>query len=227
MSAAAAAAQPKAEKEAAEAVPVVKGKKKLVIVIAAVAALVLAGGGGAAFYVMKKRAAAAAAAAEGDDGQAAGGDAHEAHVPKADLKHAPTFVPLDLFTVNLADRDAERYAQVGITLELLDAKAGDLLKAYMPAIRNNILLVLASKTAGQLMDHEGKLQLAAEIRAATLKPLGYVIAVPRPAATAAAGADKGDAKLDATPPKPIVKPAIEEDPDIPVRAVHFSNFIIQ
>jgi flagellar FliL protein len=228
MSAAAAAAQPKAEKEAADAVPVVKGKKKLVIIIAAVAALVLAAGGGGAFYIMKKRAAAAAAAsAEGEDSQAASSDAHDAHAPKADLKHAPTFVPLDLFTVNLADRDAERYAQVGITLELLDAKAGDLLKAYMPAIRNNILLVLASKTAGQLMDHEGKLQLAAEIRAATLKPLGYVIAVPRPAAAAAAGADKGDVKLDAKPPKPVMKPAIEEDPDTPVRAVHFSNFIIQ
>ena len=30
----------------------------------------------------------------------------------------PAFVPLDPFTVNLADREAERYAQVGITLEL-------------------------------------------------------------------------------------------------------------
>ncbi|MCK7493223.1 MAG: flagellar basal body-associated FliL family protein [Comamonadaceae bacterium] len=27
-------------------------------------------------------------------------------------------MPLDPFTVNLADRDAERYAQVGITLEV-------------------------------------------------------------------------------------------------------------
>ena len=81
-------------------------------------------------------------------------------------------MPLDPFTVNLADREAERYAQVGMTLELADAKAGDLLKAYMPAIRNNILLVLAGKTAGQLMEHDGKVQLAGEVRAAALQAVG-------------------------------------------------------
>jgi len=236
MSAAAAAASPKAEKEAAEVVPVKKGKKKL-IVIAAVVALVLAGAGGAAFYVIKKRAAAAAAAAaaaEGEDGAAAAKDEHEVPAAKADLKHAPTFVPLDMFTVNLADRDAERYAQIGITLELVDAHAGDLLKAYMPAIRNNILLVLAGKTASQLMDHDGKLQLAAEIRAATLKPLGFIVAVPKPAAAEPAvdpgeakDGSKGEAKADAKPARKKAMPVVEDDPDIPVRAVHFSNFIIQ
>ena len=44
------------------------------------------------------------------------------------------------FTVNLADRDAERYAQLGVTLELDDTKTGDLVKAYMPAIRNKTVL---------------------------------------------------------------------------------------
>ena len=37
---------------------------------------------------------------------------------KHDPKAVPTFVPLDPFTVNLADRDADRYAQIGVTLEL-------------------------------------------------------------------------------------------------------------
>jgi flagellar protein FliL len=194
-----------------DAVPVVpaKGKKKLIVIGAALAVL-LAGGGGGAFFVMKKRAAAAAAAAE-EDGGAGAADKHEEKIAKADLKHAPTFVPLDPFTVNLADREAERYAQVGMTLELTDAKAGDLLKAYMPAIRNNILLVLAGKTAAQLVEHEGKMQLAAEVRAAALKPLGYTVKLPAAAAPGALGkaaADQGD-----------------EAP--PIRAVHFSNFIIQ
>ena len=170
------------------------GSKKKLIVIGAVLALWLAGGGGAAVFLMKKRAAAAAAAAE--DGAEA--EAEVAAVLKADLKSAPTFVPLDPFTVNLADRDAERYAQVGVTLELADPKAGDLLKAYMPAIRNNILLALASKQAADLIDHEGKLRLAAEIRAAAVKPLGYSL-----------GSKPGD------------------DAEAPIRAVHFSNFIVQ
>ncbi len=184
------------------AAPTKSGKKKLILIAAALAVL-LAGAGGAAFFVMKKRAAAAAAAAEeGGDGAA---DKHEEKLVKADVKHAPTFVPRDPFTVNLADREAERYAQIGMTFELADAKNSDLLKAYMPAIRNNILLVLAGKTAGQLMAHEGKVQLASEVRAAALKPLGYTV------------------KADAASAKP--KTADEED--APIRAVHFSNFIIQ
>jgi flagellar FliL protein len=225
----------------AEAVPVnAVGKKKKLIVIGAVAlAVLLAGGGGAAFWWTKKRAAAAAEAAaeqgeSGDDEKHAKDD----ELPKADLKHAPTFVPLDPFTVNLADRDAERYAQVGITLELADAKGGDLLKAYMPAIRNNILLTLAGKTAAQLIEHEGKIQLALEIRAAALKPLGYRVELPAaPAAAATSGAadaehdetdDEAEAKPAAKPAKKKSKPKDDHaDDDVPIRAVHFSNFIIQ
>jgi flagellar FliL protein len=169
------------------------GKKKLIVIVAAVLAVLLAGGGGAAYFMMKKKAAEAAAAAEDEEGET-----KAKAVAKPDAKSAPTFVPLDPFTVNLADRDAERYAQVGMTLELADPKAGDLLKAYMPVIRNNILLALASKNAAQLMDHDGKVQLAVEVRAAALKPLGYALDQ---------GAGKGD--------------------EPPIRAVHFSNFIIQ
>ena len=179
MSAAPAAVAPP---DMADAVPVNKGKRKKLILIAAVLALLLAAGGGAAVWIMKKRAAAAAAAA-GEDGVA---EVVEAKPAKAELKNAPTFVPLDPFTVNLADREAERFAQVGITLELTDAKAGELLKAYMPAIRNNILLALGSKTAAQLIERDGKLRLAAEIRSEALRPLGYELAVPAPAAAGAA-----------------------------------------
>jgi flagellar FliL protein len=198
---AAAAAPEDPSADAAPAKTRLTGKKKLLILIAGVLVLLAAGGGGAAWYVMKKRAAAAAAAAE-EGGEAA---THEEQVVRPSVKSAPVFMPLDPFTVNLADRDAERYAQVGMTLELADAKAGDLLKAYMPAIRNNILLTLASKTAGDLMDHEGKVRLAYEVRASALKPLGYTIA---PAGSSqASAADQEDAP--------------------PIRAVHFSNFIIQ
>lgn len=209
----AAAASKAAPPDAAVAAP--RGKKKaMLMMIVGLAVLLLVGGGSAAFYVMKQRAAAAAAAAaeeEDEDGTAAKDAGHGAKTAKADLKSAPTFVALDPFTVNLADRDAERYAQVGMTLELIDQKSGDLLKAYMPAIRNNILLVLAGKTAGELMDHEGKLLLAAQVRAAALKPLGYE--VPAPAAAASA---------PAKPKKPV-----DDGDEPPVRAVHFSNFIIQ
>ena len=191
-----------------EAVPASRGKKKKLIVIGAALAVLLAAGGGGGVYWFKKRAAAAAAAAAADgesDGETEK-EAPEAKLGKADLKHAPTFVPLDPSTGNLADREAERYAQVGITLELSNAKAGDLLKAYMPAIRNNILLALGSKSAAQLIERDGKVRLAEEIRREALRPLGFN--VPAGAAKRAAEAD-------------------HDDDEIPIRAVHFSNFIIQ
>ena len=198
---------------ATDAVPVNKGKKKKLILIGAAVAVLLAVAGGAATYVYKKRAAAAATAAatEGEDGAPA--EVAPVKTVKADLKHAPTFVPLDPFTVNLADRESERYAQVGITLELADAKAADLLKAYMPAIRNNILLALGGKTATQLMERDGKLRLAAEIRREALRPLGYEIDAPAPAASGA--------------PARKLPTADDDDEPTPIRAVYFSNFIIQ
>ncbi len=192
-------------------VPVVRGKKKLII-FAAVAALVLAAGGGAAAFVMKKSAAAAVVDAQGKDAEVAdaeGKDAApvlaEAH---ADERVTPVFVPLDPFTVNLADRNADRYAQVGITLEIDSAKTGDRIKAFMPVIRNNILMAIADRTAEDLLAREGKAQLAERVRRETSRAMGYAVAAEDPAA-------KGQAK--AGPASPV----------LPVKAVHFSNFIVQ
>jgi flagellar FliL protein len=199
--------------DATDAVPAYKGKRKMLIMIAAAVALLLAIGGGAAVYLVKKRAAAAAAAAAADGEEGVAAEVVPAKPVKVDLKHAPTFVPLDPFTVNLADREAERYAQVGITLELSEPKVADLLKAYMPAIRNNILLALGSKTAAQLIERDGKLRLAAEIRREALRPLGFEIDLPAVAASGAAR--RAPAKAE------------DDDEDVPIRAVHFSNFIIQ
>jgi flagellar protein FliL len=222
--AAAATAATAATAVATDVLPVKKSKKKLIVIVAVLAVLLAAGAGGAVF-VLKKRAAAAAA-----EGEVASGDASDAHAEapaaeKADAAHAPTFMPLDPFTVNLADRDAERYAQVGITLELTDAKAGDLLKAYMPAIRNNILLALGAKTAGELIERDGKVRLAAEIRREALRPLGYEIelAPEAPAALDAAAPAASKAPVKKKPGKH----AASDDQTMPIRAVHFSNFIIQ
>ncbi len=179
--------------------PAAKGKKKLIIIIAAAALVLLLGGGGAAFWLLgSKPHDATEESAEGNDPVAE--DVVEAKPvikkKKDDKKHAPVFLPLELFTVNLADREAERYAQVGITLELADTKVSDQLKAYMPAVRNDILMVLAHKKASDLQDRAGKLEFAREVRRAALKPLS----------------EEEDS---------------EPDDDSPVRAVHFSSFIIQ
>ena len=208
----------------AEAPPPAKGKKKLIIIIVAVVALVLAGGGGAAVMMMKKKAAAEAEAeAEAEDGGE--GKAPAKAVAKLDPKAVPVFVPLEPFTVNLADRDAERYAQVGITLEVEDAKVGDQIKAYMPAIRNNILLALADRTAADLMGRDGKAKLAERVRQETSRALGYEVAAAEPEADGEDKPAKGDGKGDGKAKGKKKKSA--EPPAVAVKAVHFSNFIIQ
>lgn len=184
--------------------PPAKGKKKLILIIATALVALLLAGGGAAFYMIQKK-AAATAEADADVDAMADSEPAKPTKKKKERKHgaAPVFLPLDMFTVNLADREAERYAQVGITLELDDTKTSDQLKAYMPAIRNDVLMVLAHKKAGELQEREGKLELAREIKRAAMKALH-------------AGDEQEAAQDDP-----------ENDDEEAVRAVHFSAFIIQ
>lgn len=200
----------------ADAAPAAKGgKKKLIIIVAAVLLLVL-GGGAAAFFMMKK------APADGEeDGADAGHAKAAAHAPapkatRREPGHPPVFVPLDPFTVNLADKETERYAQIGLTLEIDDAKTGEELKLYMPAIRNNILMVLSHKTAEQLLSREGKEKLAQSILYASVRPLGYEI-----------DEEEDDPAAAADAPVTKKKKKKKAPPVLPVTAVHFSNFIVQ
>ena len=213
---------------AADAPPPAKSKKKLVILIAVVA-VVLAGGGGAAVFMMKKK--AAAEALEAGDGETsadasatnAGDATADAHGPakagaKRDPAAVPVFVPMDPFTVNLADRDAERYAQIGVTLEIIDAKTGDQIKNYMPAIRNNILMAIADRTAAELMGREGKTRLAEKIKRETARALGYEVG----------GDDEAESgPAEDQPAKALKKKKKPAAAVLPIKAVHFSNFIIQ
>ena len=220
MSAAAAAPPP----DAGAAVPAKKGKKKLIIMIVAALLVVLAGGGGAAVY-FKKKAAAAAAAEEGAEEAGAAG---EHKVAKRDPKHPPTFLPLDPFVVNLADKDADRYAQIGITLELQDLKFADELKLYMPAIRNGILMILAHKTSGELLERSGKELLAQQVQREAARTMGIDVAEPE-AVTETKPADapateEGDDEVEKKPKKKAKKTVVEPNPIV---HVHFSNFIIQ
>ena len=172
-------------------------------------------GGGVAAYVLKQKAAAAEAAAEAEDGEA---PAAEEHAKKDEHKAPPVFVALDPFVVNLADRDAERFAQIGVTLQVDDAKFADELKLYMPAVRNGILMVLAHKTSGELLERSGKERLAAEIMRESVRPMGIAIDVDEPSADPSADVD-GD--------KPKKKKKKKPAQHNPITSVNFSSFIIQ
>lgn len=204
---------------AAEAAPAAPpaGNKKLVIILAAALVLVLVGSGVGFFLLSKKK-----PPAEGEEGDGHGASAKaesHAEAPKStiDPKKPPTFVPLEPFTVNLADKNAERFAQVAVTLEIDDAKLADQIKNFMPAIRNNILLVIADRTAADLMSREGKAKLAERMRRAAARGLGYVVD------------DLEDEEEEEATDTPKKKKKKKKAPEValPIRAVHFTNIIIQ
>jgi len=194
--------------------PVPKGRKKLIILIAAALLVVGGVGGGAAMFIKKRHAAAAAAeAAAGVEGDSEAAPVAKAPAHKETHKGPPSFLPLDPFIVNLADREAERFAQIGITLELDDPKFADQLKAYMPAIRNGILMVIAHKSSAELLTRAGKEKLALEVMRESVRPLGIELE-----------SDTDDVKPAGDDADKAPKTPLEESP---VRHVHFSSFIIQ
>lgn len=126
-----------------------------------------------------------------------------------DPKHVPMFVQMELFTVNLADRDADRYIQLGITLEVEDHKAAEQIKVFLPVIRNNMLMVLTNKTSDMVRDQLGKQRLAAELRAQALRPLGFTVSSEEML-------NESLGKAKTARPVPL-----------PIKGVHFSTFIVQ
>src|SRR5436190_1644408 len=162
---------------------------------------------------------AAAPAAEED---AASAETATPGTPGAAVKGAPFYLPLDPFIVNLADREADRYAQIGITFEVENSTTGDQIKAYMPAIRNAVLMILANKTSKDLLNREGKEQLALEIQREAARPMGIEIAGPEPVTVTTASASATDVA-----PAAKAKPRRRGETRNPIQHVHFSSFIIQ
>jgi flagellar FliL protein len=218
-----------ADPAAAEAPVLRRPKRKLILIGALVLGLLLALAA-ATVVVLKPRAARAAA---GDDESS---PERAAATTAAAPRGAPVYLPLDPFVVNLADRDVDRYAQIGITLEIDNGVSGDQIKAYMPAIRNAVLLVLANKTSKELLSREGKEQLAQEIMREAVRPMGIEIAAPEPVTAAAVAAPPASAAAASAPasatPTEVAASAAKPKPRRaaqrnPIQHVHFSSFIVQ
>lgn len=199
-----------------------KGSKKLIIIIVGVVVVLLLAGVGA-FLLMQKN--MSQQDDEGEDGAAQASQVVESDAkPKVDPGAPPIFVPLEPFIVNLADRETERFAQIGINLQVDDAKVGDQMKLYMPAIRNAILLILSRKSAEDLLTAEGKVQLASEIQRGAARAMGYEIEEPEPE-TAVTPSAEDDTQEPAPAPKKRKKKKVESYN--PILQVHYANFIIQ
>ncbi|PWW44465.1 flagellar basal body-associated FliL family protein [Melaminivora alkalimesophila] len=191
-----------------ENAPAPAKSKKLVLLAAAVLLVVLVGGAAAWFLASQRQAAL-------DDEDA--DQAPRRPAASAAAKAPPTFLPMENMVVNLADPGGDRFAQIGITLELADAKTADQVKAYMPSIRSGVLLLVSQRTTDDLLTREGKEQLAQDIRLEVARPLGYTVPKPRKRPSRR---DDDDGDDDDEPPR-------RRADDNPVRQVHFSSFIIQ
>ena len=130
----------------ADEAPKKKGKGKLLIIIVAVLVVLGVAGGGAAWFLLH--------------GKKSG---PEAAKHEAEAGTPPVFVKLETFTVNLTADGEDHYLQTEIELKVANAKVTENVKAHMPEIRNNVLLLLSSKTAGSLAPMEGKQKLSREI----------------------------------------------------------------
>jgi len=127
---------------------VVKGsKKKKIIMIAIIAVVLLAiAGGTAAFFMTSKKPAATK-------------DVKKA----AEKLGPPVFLALDNFIVNLQTDNGDKYLQAGITLQVRTEEQATYYKTNMPQLRSRILLLLANKSAEELLTNEGKLKLEDEV----------------------------------------------------------------
>lgn len=180
-----------------------KSKKMLIIVVALV--LVLGIAGAAAFFILGKK-----KNVDDEEGGAAAAPAHET------AKTPPTFLPLENMVVNLADPGGDRFAQIGITVEVADAKTAEQIKLYLPTIRSSVLLLVSQRTSGELLVREGKEKLAKDILREVSRPLGFTVPRERPKP---ASVPVGEDDEEQPPPR--------KAPKNPVQGILFSSFIIQ
>lgn len=179
-----------------------KSKKMMMIIIIVVVLLVAVGG--AAAWLLSSR------SHPKDE------EVEEPVATKESAKTPPTFLPIENMVVNLADPGGERFAQIGITLEVADAKTADSIKQYMPSIRSGILMLVSQRTSEELLQREGKEKLARDIHREVSKPLGFTVPVAKKRVS-------GDAEEEEAEDR-AARIRAEKNP---VKRVLFSNFIIQ
>lgn len=183
--------------ETPEAAPKKSSKKMLILLVAV---LLLGGGGaGAAWVVLHKKGAS------------------EAKLEEKKVAAKPIFLNLEPFTVNLQDARGERYAQIGITLQVEDPNVETALKDRLPTVRNHVLLLISSKRIEDLLTPEGKQQLADDVRVRVATAMGIDLSAPT----------DDDDPGPASKKKGVGKKVRAAAPENPIKEVLFSQFIVQ
>lgn len=98
--------------------------------------------------------------------------ATNAATPQDRTQPVGNVVPLPPFTVNLADPLGRRILTVTLSLEMADNNAITSLKKQEPRVRDAIIMLLSSKTYGDISSPDSKMVLKSEITSRVNQILG-------------------------------------------------------
>lgn len=132
------------------------GKKKSPLMLIIIAAVVLIGGGAGAYFMMGSGGEDEAVA---ENGEAAEGE----EGAEADVKSAYYFSLDPAFIVNFTGKSRARFLQVNIEGMTRDETVKEKITKHIPQVRNNIILLLSSKTHDELNTPAGKESLRKEV----------------------------------------------------------------
>lgn len=131
-----------------------KGGKLKFIIIFVVLLAILGGGGFVAWKFFLAQPAGESAASNTTESEPA---------PPAKEMEPTQMVTLEPFVVNLADPMGRRYLKLNIDVEVVNAGAAADMGASMSKIKDSLLILLSSKTFGEINGLEQKVELKNEI----------------------------------------------------------------
>mgnify|MGYP002620750522 CR=1 FL=1 len=134
--------------------PAKKGNAKKTLVMALAGLVLLGSGVGGSLYFTGML-----------DGLGGGGAKEtEAQEEKKEAKKVPIYFAFpEPFTVNFETEQGLRFLQVSIEVMTYEQPAVDGIQAHMPALKNNIILLLSNQSYGMLVTLEGKEGIRASI----------------------------------------------------------------
>lgn len=153
-------------------------KSKLPLIVGLV--VLLGGGGGGGYWWMAKQKAAAATEADAGHGEAPRKGGHGAEEKRSEgAADGGALLPLDVFTVNLADTDAQRFLRTNVQLVIDgdDEAAKELTEAKLPVIRvrSAVLELLSAQRSNEIATPEGKDALKKAIAEKAAKALHHEV----------------------------------------------------
>ena len=142
-----------------------KKKSKLMLIIILVVGMAVLGAGGffgwQMFFAPKEKPAAEKDKAADEKGDKAEGK-EDGKAP-IEVAKPGTVLNLEPFIVNLADPAGKRYLKLSLAVDAKDLQTKAELEARMPQIRDSILILLTSKSYGDIAPVAGKIRLRNEM----------------------------------------------------------------